>query len=57
MVKNGSIFKAYNNFDIGKYKTKIILYFATIINLLLEIFSLSLIIPIVGVILDYTDIQ
>lgn len=46
-------FKAYNNFDIGKYKTKIIiLYFATIINLLLEIFSLSLIIPIVGVILD-----
>ena len=46
-------FRAYNNFGIGKYKIKIIiLYFATIINLVLEIFSLSLIIPIVGVILD-----
>lgn len=46
-------FNTYKNFGIGKYKLKIIiLYVVTIINLFLEIFSLSLIIPIVGIILD-----
>ena len=48
-------FTIFKNFGINKYKAKIfILYFATLINLFLEVFSLSLIIPIIGVLLNST---